>query len=62
MNRAELRATMPTVAALIDAMAAEFGRDQFRVVFAAENGVSVGTERVITGIVPPPPIQKGKRK
>lgn len=37
-----LRDNLPTVAAVADAFAAEFGRDGFKVTFASESGHVIG--------------------
>lgn len=45
-----LRQNLPGVAAAIDCFAAEFGRDGFKVAFAAENGHVIGKRAEFDGV------------
>lgn len=42
MSKSENRSKMPTVAAFVDAVRAEFG--DVRVIYAKENGIELGTK------------------
>lgn len=64
---AQLRENLPTVAAVVDQFAAAFGRSNFAVVFASENGHVLGKRgpdgvRLSETLVGPLPLSDAERK
>ena len=49
-RNAELRENLPTVAAVVDQFAAAFGRSNFSVSYASENGHVLGKVSDLTGV------------